>query len=501
MNRRITFVILRFLHLMLDRTLSPALGNGFRQNYIRFSYRVKTFLFPEYGSKIPNSSEINGMPSRVVWNPPPIPKWVLDEMKEIAREIDPILYPTNDFIAKCQYYEFPVIPTPGKIYWSLLDHCSADHYTHCFAIPWLKRGGSDLVTLAHLDAVMKVPGNRVLVIMTEVGDSPWKERIPASVDLVDASQFIGDVSHEDFLTIIVRMLVQLRIDNLHIINSRHVWEIACRYGLALTQRTRIFGSLYCDDFNQYGQPVGFARQYLPECHRLLTAVLCDNSEFPAMLRKTYGYNKELFYVLHSPVDFSMDAPKVRKPPMRRVLWAGRLDRQKRPDILLAIAQSMQDVDFDIYGEVTLDKNFSDAKKLATLPNVRMLGGFDGVESIPFDAYSIFLYTSQWDGTPTMVIAAALTSIPIVASRVGGVGDIVNEERGYPVDDIENVELYIKRIGEALDDPLLAELKGKAAREYVIEKHSAAAFSKALNSIPHYMLTLATSKIVTTGSLE
>ncbi|MDH1683278.1 glycosyltransferase [Pseudomonas chengduensis] len=486
MNRRNVFIFLRFMHLALDRSLSSIFGSRFRQSYIRMSYRIKTSLFPEYGAYIPTSSEIGQIPQRVIWMPPAIPNWVLDEMRDLARDIDPVLYPTDEFQARCQYYSFPVQPRPGQIYRELMQRCLTDHYTHCFAIPWLKRGGADLVTLKHIEVAAQASGGKVLVIMTEPGDSPWVSRIPSGVDVVDASRFAGEISHDELLLVIVRMLVQLQIDTLHIINSRHVWEIVCRYGLAVTQRTRIFASIYCDDYDRYGQPVGFARQYLPDCYRRLTTVFTDNSAFSALLRQTYGYRPDLFRVLKSPVDTSLSLATTRKPEGRKVLWAGRLDRQKRPDLLLAIAQALPDVEFHVYGDAVLDYKTGVVGSLQKLKNVRMLGSFDGVERLPFADFPVFLYTSQWDGTPTMIIAAALASIPIVASCVGGVGDIVTEARGYPVTDTENVALYVARINEALDNQMSAEEKAAAAREYVKCEHSDAAFTHALATIQGYM---------------
>ena len=37
-----------------------------------------------------------------VWLPPPIPQWVLDEMKILGKELDPALYPNDNFISNCQ---------------------------------------------------------------------------------------------------------------------------------------------------------------------------------------------------------------------------------------------------------------------------------------------------------------------------------------------------------------------------------------------------------------
>jgi len=490
MNRRDAFMALRLVHLALDRSLTAVFGSYFRQQYIRMSYRIKTALFPEYGTYIPEPTEIGPTPQKTVWMPPAIPDWVLAEMEDLARDVDPILFPSDQFLASCRYYSFPVMPRPGKIYRELMKCCSSDGYSHCFAIPWLKRGGADLVTLAHIDLIARTPGCKVLVMLTEPGDSPWLSRIPAGVDVMDASGFVGEIAHEELLLVLVRILIQLRIDTLHIINSRHVWEVTCRYGLAVTQRTRVFASIYCDDYDRYDQPVGFARQYLPSCYQWLSKVFADNTAFPALLHNTYGYRPELFCLLKSPINALLSVSAIRQPAGRRVLWAGRLDRQKRPDILAAVARAMPDVEFHVYGDLSLDSKSGAVATLQRLRNVKLCGAFDGVESLPFSSFPAFLYTSQWDGMPTMIIAAALASVPVVASCVGGVGDIVIEERGYPVLDIECVAQYVGRIGEVLDNAAVAEAKAARAREYVMREHSETAFLQALRSVEHYINTTA-----------
>jgi glycosyltransferase involved in cell wall biosynthesis len=151
-----------------------------------------------------------------------------------------------------------------------------------------------------------------------------------------------------------------------------------------------------------------------------------------------------------------------------------------------IAKALPDVEFHVFGDTILDEKSGIGDQLKKLKNVRMRGGFDGVERLPFSEFPVFLYTSQWDGTPTMIIAAALASIPIVASRVGGVGDIVTESRGYPVIEIENVAIYATRIKEVLDNPLQAEKKAERASEYVRTEHTDVTFAKTLAVAQGYL---------------
>jgi glycosyltransferase involved in cell wall biosynthesis len=489
MKRIITYKLLKLLHRLSNRGLTLLFGHQFREKYILAAHQFKLLLFPEYiavdttvSDNIVEVVEVVEVELIII---PPIPDWVLAEMKALGQAIDPALYPTDAFIASCQHYVYPVIPKPGQIYEKLIQQCTVEHYAFCFAIPWVKRGGADFVTLKHIELAHKKAKGKVLVILTEPGDSPWLNRIPEGVDILDFSAVASEISHEEMLVILSRLLVQLKIDVLHIINSRHAWEIVCRHGLALRQQTKIFASVYCDDYDSYGMPVGFARQYLGLCHQHITKIFSDNTAYPLLLQKTYGYKPALFSILMSPVDMDHIVIANRKPIGHRVLWAGRLDRQKRPDLLASIAELMPDVEFHVYGDSVLESNNDALSTLEQLENVVMKGHFDGVESLPFNDFPVFLYTSQWDGTPTIIIAAALASIPIVASCVGGISDIINEKTGFPIQDIEDVSLYAKAIRYALENPSEAESLALAAKKYVENEHAPLKFELTLFNTEGY----------------
>lgn len=477
---------MRLLYLLLDRSIISLFGEKFKQQYVRIAYKIKTRVFPEYGSHIPAHSAVGSSANNLPLIPPAIPDWVLAEMRDLARDIDPILSPNPAFIAACQYYVFPVVPKPGDLYKELISYCKSEHYTHCFAIPWLKKGGADVVTLYHLRFLASQPDTRILVLLTEPGDSPWLNQIPSGVDIVDASKIIGKIAHDHVILVITRLLIQLKIDVLHIINSRHTWEIVCKHGQALRQKTRIFASIFCDDYDENGMPVGFARQYLPQSYQYLNSVFTDNHAFPKLLLNTYGYPTNLFTTLNTPFELSSIREKPKYLRGNRVLWAGRIDRQKRPDLLLAIAKSMPNVDFYVYGDPVLSQKMPIIDRLKRLKNVRMLGGFNGVESLPFHEFPLFLYTSQWDGTPTIIIAAAYSSIPIVTSCVGGIQDIITEESGFPIHDIDDVSLYTQAITYALNHPEDAKSKAKIAYEIVSANHNFANFESVLKATTGYL---------------
>lgn len=413
-----------------------------------------------------------------------MPTWIINEMKELGKEVDPCIYPSVEKLSLYEHYSYPIQIKPGEIYQKILNSCQYTHYTHCFALPWLKKGGADFVALLHIKFAAKQPNSRVLLLLTEPADSPWLSRVPEGVDVVDLSKYVWELLNEDFYKVITRLLIQLKIDVLHIINSRYVWDVVRLYGLALRNQTKIFASVYCDDYDMNGQPVGFAREYLPSCYMHLSKVFTDSIYYPSLLQNIYGYPESLFQVLNSPVN-NVKKNEKESQLNKKVLWAGRLDRQKRPDILLKIVKGLPSVIFSVYGEPLLESPQDIINELKGLSNVEMKGSFNGVEELPFDTYSAFLYTSQWDGIPTIIISAALSGIPIVASNVGGVGEVIDETRGYPINDIENINEYIKAIQSILNDEKDSLLKAIKAQEYINENHTEKVFFDKLEKTINY----------------
>ena len=83
---------------------------------------------------------------------------------------------------------------------------------------------------------------------------------------------------------------------------------------------------------------------------------------------------------------------------------------------------------------------------------------------------LFLYLSRQEGLGSALILAGLHAKPIVASRVGGIPEIVPEGRtGLLVDHApEAVAAALRRF---VDNPELAEACGRAARRQAIERFS------------------------------
>lgn len=119
----------------------------------------------------------------------------------------------------------------------------------------------------------------------------------------------------------------------------------------------------------------------------------------------------------------------------RVITVANLVPKKNIDLILDIAAIIKDVTFDIIGNGPDKKRLIDRIATNSLTNVRLLGfkPHSEVAEILKD-YDCFLLTSFFEGTPTALLEAMASGLPIVSSNAGGLRDIITDyENGFIVD--------------------------------------------------------------------
>jgi glycosyltransferase involved in cell wall biosynthesis len=90
-------------------------------------------------------------------------------------------------------------------------------------------------------------------------------------------------------------------------------------------------------------------------------------------------------------------------------------------------------------------------------------------------------TSVYEGTPNVLLEAMAHRIPVVATRVGGVPEIVGERCGLLVDPLRFSDLAaaVERLIRETD--LRCEM-GNSGRQYVERNHSISALQRQLTGI-------------------
>ena len=383
-----------------------------------------------------------------------LPDWAAVDLAEVATDITPELNPVVYLASRpAQYRALVHRVAAGRAYAGLRARLD-DDLDVLFIVPWLTRGGADLGVLHYVRACVEQFGHRVAVIATEVHPSPWASRLPPQVPFIAAGELLeglDEVSGEP-VSVLARLLVQARPRRIHIVNSRLGWETVKQHGSAIRSATQVYASLFCDERDADGFYSGYAVDFLRDVSPHLQAVITDNAMTPRMWCIRYGLDPELFSVVRFPAPMlsKQDGQVATDIPHRRLLWASRMDRQKRPDILLGIARALPEYTFDVYGSADGDGSSVWHSELQRQSNVVLRGSFDSLADVVTDAHLAFIYTSEWDGLPLVLLDAICAGLPVLAPAIGGIADLLPS-----VDMIgrsDSVEEYVALVRRLEVDP-------------------------------------------------
>ena len=137
-----------------------------------------------------------------------------------------------------------------------------------------------------------------------------------------------------------------------------------------------------------------------------------------------------------------------------VLFVGRLEYQKGPDLLLRVAEllsrKLKHAHFVLVGAGAMESSLRDAAAVAGLDqHVHFVGRVPDVAGL-MKAADCLVLPSRWEGMPNVVLEAMASGLPVAAAAVEGVSELLGQsERGLVVD-VENPQalaLAVERIAE------------------------------------------------------
>lgn len=355
-------------------------------------------------------------------------------------------------------------------------------------IPFCKVGGADYVAgiLAQTLAQSKGP---VLVIQTDQSEFARPDWFPgiARVDLSDVlNAAVGDIRTQVLYTV----LRKLRPAQIFNVNSRAGFDTFVRYGRQLGYQSSLHSYYFCADRTDQGAMVGYPILYFADIFGKLTTSITDSHSLEEELSERFGlpasmrkglrtiYTPAMLETLPAPVVQQQvaNAGKRKRPAL---IWAGRLDKQKRFDILQDVARKMPEVDFLCWGKAVLSGK-GDALDLPE--NVTLNEPFSSYDELPLEQVDGFFYTADWDGIPTILIELGARGMPITASAAGGVPELLGEGRGWTVPVGSPVDAYVEALRQMLASPQDRVARATALQDYVRRVHSVENYRKSLDAI-------------------
>ena len=408
------------------------------------------------------------------------------EIVRRATDIDPAL---GDIAGIKALAVPPFFDMRYQVLESLRNLAQRKRYDTVICMPWLRTGGADLVSCLLAEAIKSVrPDEQILVIRTEHSHYERPEWMPDNLEVIDASPILKLVSAQEAEDVFLSLLLGLTPTRLFNVNSNLCWRVMARFGQRLGERIRLYSYLFCWDQLPSGARAGYPSLFFAPTAPWLDGILTDSRYLRDELIRIYSPPDAIqtkMFALPTPLRLqptqievsNKTSVSIKMRPL--VLWAGRLDRQKRFDLTIKIANSMPEVDFACWGEAMLDT----PPNMSSLPrNLALKPSFKSFDEMPLASADLWLFTSSWEGIPTLLIELAFRDMPIVASAVGGVPELINEDTGYLVTEIDNAEAYVSAIRGALADPEGRKLRARRLREHAQTLHTKEIYQQHLNTL-------------------
>ena len=157
-------------------------------------------------------------------------------------------------------------------------------------------------------------------------------------------------------------------------------------------------------------------------------------------------------------------PKAKPHSKVTIGWIARVTGVKNPLRALEVARLLPDAQFLIAGGGDM---LEQIKKQAP-KNTKVLGWTDAAKL--FAASDIILSTSENEGMPIALIEAQLASKPVVATNVGGVAEVVlNDKTGFVTR--KNAEEIASALEKLIKSKALRTAQGKAAKAHATKAFS------------------------------
>lgn len=178
----------------------------------------------------------------------------------------------------------------------------------------------------------------------------------------------------------------------------------------------------------------------------------------------------------------------------KLAFIGNIERHKGVTILLTELSGIEQghLEINIHGRAKDPTYYAEAKKIARHSSkgvVRFHGGYRSDQDLPriFSENHLMVFPSIWEeNAPLVVREALLHGMPVIASNLGGVPEVVEDGiNGYLFDPFKEGDL-LKIIEQILENPTLLQTVTTGARNTTIESMAAhtaklsALYDRALN---------------------
>lgn len=233
--------------------------------------------------------------------------------------------------------------------------------------------------------------------------------------------------------------------------------------LARLSRVPVVGTYHAEAF----RAVGIQRQLAVETPflRCIDAVVAVS---PAICEDLVARGVKSERIRHIPNGVPAELlPPRPLNPKARILFVGRLVDEKNVqlaiDALAVVARTFADISLEVAGDGPLRGALEDyACSLGVESRVRFLGFVDDLSGRMASA-DVFLMTSRTEGMPMALLEAVAAGLPIVATAVGSIPEVVRNEAEALLVPSGDLSALVAALFRILNNPDEAQRRARAAQ--------------------------------------
>jgi glycosyltransferase involved in cell wall biosynthesis len=351
----------------------------------------------------------------------------------------------------------------------------------CFLAGTLEHGGAERQLFYILQALYAL-GASVRVLSLDQGEF-WEKRIHAlgvPVTCVGAQRSKWKR--------LFRVLKELRKDTPDILQSQHFYVNAYVSLVAKVVRATGIGALRNNGHSEMldsGRLGGWLNMHLP-------GLIAANSRSAIEYALGQGIPASRLYFLPNVVDAERFKPAATASDTPVTLLAvGRIVKQKRFDRFVSLIARLRDLRLDVRGVIVGPSGRNEDLRAELETQARSLGLFpellrfqDSVSDMRpvYHASNLCVLTSDFEGTPNVLLEAMASGLPVLGTRVGGVPEIVRHgHTGFLLEpaDLDGLTAIAAELVKSIQ--LRREI-GTRARLFVEQNH-------ALQRLPSFLSRL------------
>lgn len=337
-----------------------------------------------------------------------------------------------------------------------------------FALPFVITGGADTVLLQIANCLN---GNNFDVsIMTTIKTDPT-----LGDNTVKYQEITNNIYHlynflepqSKWIDFIYYYLESHKIDIIFIAGSSYFYEI-------LPNIKKDFPNIKIVDqlYNTHGH-IDNNRKYA----QLIDINIVENKVIETCLLSRYAEEPRKVKLIQNGVNlqYFTRSTSLAKPPSIPenkfiITFLGRLSEEKAPELFVKIATNFKDnenVHFIVSGQGPLFNNIQKKiDKYGLVKKITLVGLIDSKHYLSYT--NLLILPSTIDGRPNSVLESLSMGVPVIASAVGGLPEIIQDGHNGFLCEPGNVNDFVDRIHQLLDNEHLYLSMKKNARAYAVE---------------------------------